>query len=675
MTSSVLRCVVLIPCLLVPEGFFRTVEAFTLTAHGSFAASGGEPAGFWEGEFSVEQSFFRGRVWFPGVQELPAELEVIGSFGNGTINFGSATGGSEQLTFSGSWNRADLVAGAFTYGSMTGAWTGRWGSIRPGRPADSVVEEYAEALPIFSGTSPRPAVDPGSSAYACHLLEDRRVMALISGGGEAELRRRCARIDGSAKRESGGSRIVYLLDSVWALFSTAYAQLMTNRANNPAPDPYPIITQNEVSVAASGLNANLVVVGYNDTSHSQTGTSRVGYSTSPNAGVSWNDRGPLPAGTGNGICCDPVLGSDLSGVFYFASLGNLSAVPRILVSRSFDGGLNFQVPPVNASPAFVGEPDKPEMAIDRSLSSLYSGNIYVCWSDFSDGNGGIRFSRSTNGGASYLQVAGSLSAGLFSMQGCAIAVSTDGVVYLSWWDGGTEGGYPANTIRFRRSINGGVSFQPEIALGSAIPPPSGGCCNRPHLNGNVRNRPFANLAADPLIPGNVYLTWNTYTSGSSEVFFRRSTGYGIDGTWSLPVRLNDVTTGDQFMPRVASGILYEADPDTSIVRVTWYDRRDDPLNAQLHLYADASTDGGATWRTDSRITTVASPIPAICPTNFDCDLPECYFGDYNAVASRNPIASDFILGWGDTRDTDSGGSDCAGGTSSADPNVYTAVGC
>lgn len=107
----------------------------------------------------------------------------------------------------------------------------------------------------------------------------------------------------------------------------------------------------------------------------------------------------------------------------------------------------------------------------------------------------------------------------------------------------------------------------------------------------------------------------------------------------------------------------------------------------IHVYRDASGNQGQTWGTDERLTTAPSPLPVTCfqdtpihSTNFDCALKSpCYFGDYVGIASLNPMSSGFVYAWGDTRETRvkliSEPVDCAGGSSSPDPNVYTAVGC
>lgn len=147
--------------------------------------------------------------------------------------------------------------------------------------------------------------------------------------------------------------------------------------------------------------------------------------------------------------------------------------------------------------------------------------------------------------------------------------------------------------------------------------------------------------------------------------FSRSTDDGT--TWSPAVRLNDTTTNDQFMPQIATSVLYAANPNVTEVKVMWYDRRLDSQNLNVDLFADTSTSSGSRWGTDVQWDTAQSKLPQLLP-NFDTEVASCYFGDYNGISSLNPAgSSNFILGWGDTRDKSS--------QNTPDPNVYTAAGC
>lgn len=619
-----------------------------------------------------------------GVEDIASSIPVTGSFTNGVITFGSSKASGPQITFEGGWTRTEGLTGKFTYAGNGGSWGGTWGDVLPGTPpAEPAVAEYVEPLPMFREERPPLQLDPNDPHAICQLLHDERTMFLMSSGGVQALHRICA--DDASAQSSCPSRKVaqaspwtwrrlftILPNSLTGLLPSALATPPNIRANDPGTDTYPYSTQNEVSLAASGQDQHIIVAGYNDTYHVASPNTGIGFSRSTNKGAAWADRGPLLPGSGNDINGDPVVASALNGDFYFASLLHFSGLPglRIGVARSIDGGVTFGTPPVNASPneTTVAAADKPEMAVDRTSTSPYSGNIYVCWTSFS--LGGIRFSRSTNQGNTFVQYGSSVSDST-AVQGCSIAVGPQGDVYVGWWDAMT------NMIRVRRSIDGGASFIAfEEPVDTAISPDADFCCDPsgvPTINGHIRAQPNANLAGDPLLPGNVYAAWQSVDAGSIDVYFSRSTNYGF--TWSARKRLNDVVDKAQFFPRMATGVLFEANPHRTVIKVTWYDRRQDSNNLAMQLFADSSGDGGVTWGTDVQWTDTVSPLPELCPDYFDCSQPLCYFGDYNGLASLNPLSSEFVLGWGDTREVAGGNPDCANGTSSQDPNVYTAVGC
>jgi hypothetical protein len=86
--------------------------------------------------------------------------------------------------------------------------------------------------------------------------------------------------------------------------------------------------------------------------------------------------------------------------------------------------------------------------------------------------------------------------------------------------------------------------------------------------------------------------------------------------------------------------------------VSWYDRRNDPVNNfMIDVYAALSCNGGMTFEPITRITDVSFPVPQLTgqPTqtgNFDPRTSACYMGEYNAAAADN---ASFYYAWGDNR--------------------------
>lgn len=70
-------------------------------------------------------------------------------------------------------------------------------------------------------------------------------------------------------------------------------------------------------------------------------------------------------------------------------------------------------------------------------------------------------------------------------------------------------------------------------------------------------------------------------------------------TWHLPVRVNDVTHGDQFFPWLCAA-------GDGSVYLAWLDRRDDPDNLRYHVYATATLLGSLSFLDEIRVTRASS---------------------------------------------------------------------
>jgi hypothetical protein len=126
---------------------------------------------------------------------------------------------------------------------------------------------------------------------------------------------------------------------------------------------------------------------------------------------------------------------------------------------------------------------------------------------------------------------------------------------------------------------------------------------------------------------------------------------------------------------MATTVWVAAEPDTTAIKVMFYDRRNDPNNLLLEVSTGTSFDRGSTWQ----YTLWASQwsVPALlCPQNFDCGNSPCHIGDYNGLSNLFPNSVAFIGVWGDSRGTASG-TPCRAGdpTESQDPDIRFTIGC
>ena len=123
----------------------------------------------------------------------------------------------------------------------------------------------------------------------------------------------------------------------------------------------------------------------------------------------------------------------------------------------------------------------------------------------------LRFSRSTDGGATYVneQVIQAQGPAPF---GCSVGVSPNGQVNVTWAD---RVGATLGDIRFRSSTDGGVNFgaNTQVSTGNRLPGTDRVVMcdvNRTTLNGNIRMLHQSWLAVDSdggPFDGNLYAVW------------------------------------------------------------------------------------------------------------------------------------------------------------------------
>jgi hypothetical protein len=300
-----------------------------------------------------------------------------------------------------------------------------------------------------------------------------------------------------------------------------------------------------------------------------------------------------------GITFDPGVDYDKNGNFYFSFGGAplSSSYPNSVAVSKSSNGTTWSTPVAvtfNRRRAFD---DKYYLAVDRS-NSTFANRLYVSW-DRNQGNNQILYiSFSSDGGASFsapIKVNDGTSK-FERVIGAYPAVDHNtGVVYDSWHD------YAKNIIYVDKSTNGGVSWGTDVAaatthagFGTDI-----GCV------GGRAQGPAHALKVGP--SGALYLVYaDPVTSGPTsrkfDILFTKSTDGGAH--WSTPRVLNDdAGSSDQFHPTLS---VESNGAGGDKVTVTFYDRRDDPNNCLAHVYGTQSTDSGATWSANVKLTDAQS---------------------------------------------------------------------
>lgn len=324
--------------------------------------------------------------------------------------------------------------------------------------------------------------------------------------------------------------------------------------------------QNEPSIRISRVNPNYVVAAWRDFRLGYIEPAivrRIGYTYSTDGGSTWAPSQLLPDPNPDHTSqSDPVITTDSQGSFYISSTSRkpVTGYNRdMLLYKSTNNGQTFFLHSIAVPGSGGAGEDKEWIFCDPVMTNTTYDNIFISWTSFGP-QPGIKFRKSTNGGLNWSSTVniGDNTSG----QGSNICSGTGNQIYVVWDAGG---------IRFDKSTNGGTSFGSDYQL-SNVSTTNGFpfiCCD--YSNNSTR--------------GNVYVIWDDMRGGNSDVWFQRSTNGGANWLAS-PVRVNDVTTNNQYWPVIQcdnNGILYAMYYDTRAGATT------------VNTYVAYSTDAGTTW--------------------------------------------------------------------------------
>jgi len=451
---------------------------------------------------------------------------------------------------------------------------------------------------------------------------------------------------------------------------------------------------NETSTAINPANPNIIAVGANDYKMvTVMGDSWLGFALSDDGGATWfNTFVPgFSSDTSAAGQASPLLNLDGSGdpVVRFDAAGNLY-VAGIAFNRNFDqpdrpvdnvvyvakynytpgtpggvstpnsaanppnytyagtsivdrGAVGFAVPgqPFGFAGEFV---DKEWMEIDGNSpdDSPCAGNVYVTYTAFHGvgGNFPIKFSRSTDGGATFNNprtVSTGGKAGTAYNQGSDIAVGPDGSVYVAYRS--FSAGVDPSAVRVVKSTDCGNHWLQPVQLGTLSSPQAPGVA--------FRTPTFAFIAVDDTNFNTVYVAYQNFTGGNYNIYVQRSNDGGF--TWGAPVMVNDDNSGrHQIFPtiEVSNGALH----------VAWYDFRNSTTaaNEALDVYYSCTNCNGAVYPTFEPSTRVSD-----VSHNGNCLMfgggTAAFHGDYNELDAVWDGANHIVhLSWADNRDVPAG---------------------
>jgi elongation factor P hydroxylase len=383
---------------------------------------------------------------------------------------------------------------------------------------------------------------------------------------------------------------------------TSYQVNVDANGNNIVGD-----AANEPSICVDPTNGNKMSIGWRQFDSVASNFRQAGFAYTANGGRTWINRGVLQR---NVFRSDPVLNSDNASQFFYLSL-----LQNFFddLWRSLNGGQSW----TRIAPADGG--DKQWFTIDNTNSTGH-GFQYQFWSTDGNNYGGRQFSRSINGGLTWLNPINIPNSPAWG----TLDVDSNGNLFIGgvnlttnqiWCIRSTNAKNGAVVPTFNQST--AVNLGGHIAFGEPINP--GGLVGQIFLAVDRSGTSTNN---------NVYMLASVQPTGAtngSDVMFARSTNGGQ--TFSAPHRINDDPVNHAKWHWF--GTLSVA-PNGRIDAV-WFDTRNGANNTNSQLFYSYSFDGGNTWSPNLAVSALFNPFLGYPNQN--------KIGDYITMVSDNSGAN------------------------------------
>ena len=341
---------------------------------------------------------------------------------------------------------------------------------------------------------------------------------------------------------------------------------------------------NEPSIAVDPTNRNKMVIGWRQFDSVESNFRQAGYGYTSNGGASWT----FPALLQDNIFrSDPVLGSNIAGNFFYLSLLETFFDD---MWRSLNGGQSF----TRLGPATGG--DKQWFTIDTTHGPS-QGFQYQWWSTAGNNYGGRQFSRSIDGGFTWMNPINVPNGIVWG----TLDVNANGDLFLGGVDSNLQQVW---CVRSSDAKNAAVVPSFDLAtpvnLGGRIV--AGKSINPVGIMGQVF---LATDRSGSSTNNNVYMLASVELPGvptGSQVMFVRSTDGGQ--TFSAPRQVND----DPFHPNKWHWFgTFSVAPDGRLDAV-WLDTRNAANNTDSQLFYSYSRDGGNNWSPNVAVSEPFNPF-------------------------------------------------------------------
>jgi len=294
---------------------------------------------------------------------------------------------------------------------------------------------------------------------------------------------------------------------------------------------------------------------------------------------------------------------------------------KIAVAKSTDFGASWRTVIANSTNA----------GTDKPILVVRGQDVYVGYNHTQT----VWVSSSHDGGATFTSVKVNPNGKLgWSLAGGG-AVTRDGAIYFSWagyeQNGGAKG--PVHLYISKSSDAGRTWTSKELDVSGAPPDCSANLCGWAYLGAQVT------LTSDAA--GTLFALWNMGTTdkGPERIYFAKSNDGGA--TWSAKV---DLSTAPQGVAHAFPAIVAGSAGD---VRIAWMDAR--AAGPLWNTYYRSSKDGGATWTTETDLSTSVAGFEYIKSDGFSYP-----FGDYFEIAIDDRGTTHAI--WGEGLNYDAPGS-------------------
>jgi hypothetical protein len=322
----------------------------------------------------------------------------------------------------------------------------------------------------------------------------------------------------------------------------------------------------QVEPTMTVLSTGRILVGWKEAqTHSGPGY-RVGFAYSTDEGHTFSPNILMDPTTPGHRQSDPWLVADHqdNAYFVFLDFADVEAGASGIGVAKTTDGGDTWFPTVDASDT-PGFDDKETACVDAQ------GNLYIIWDEYIDPANTLRFTKSTDGGVTFQPTTSP-----FGPYIPYITCSENGTLFVTTddWSGLSGTG---NEVWIARSDDGGATWTPKIT----VTPPG------------IEEVAIITVV-DTDSQFNVYVAYAAGSQTDKEIYIVKSTDGGY--TWNPPVRVNTVTSG---MQRMVEMVIDENDT----IHVAWLDGQ----HSDWDIYYSYSEDGGATFSPNVRVTSESTP--------------------------------------------------------------------